>query len=46
LKRGFINFGNNLSSVIAIAVAPLLLNPGSVALQLRRLSLQVCDLRA
>jgi hypothetical protein len=46
LKLGFTNLGKNLSNVIAIAVPPLLLNPGSVTLQLRRLPLQVCDLRA
>jgi hypothetical protein len=27
-KLGFTNYGQNLSSFIAIAVAPLLLNPG------------------
>ena len=32
----------NLSSVISIAVSALLLNPGPVALELRRLPFQVC----
>jgi hypothetical protein len=40
------NFRPTQSSVISIALAAPLLNPGSVALELRRLALQVCHLRA
>jgi hypothetical protein len=43
-ELSFANLGN-LSNVIAITVPALLLNPGSVTLQLDRLSLQGRDLR-
>jgi hypothetical protein len=42
----FHNFCQKLSSVIMIAIPAPLWNPRSVALELRRLPLQVCHLRA